>query len=98
MYCTDAITGETRFELSAANGVREVILEFLNGGETRRVPMRRERSRWIAHLALAPGWVFYRFNLDGRPRWDRQAGSLCAGDGLRYSLAVINRPASTRRN
>ena len=91
MYCTDVITGETRFEFNAPNRVREVMLEFVNGDENRRVPMRREHSRWVASLPLSPGWFFYRFTLDGRPRWDRETGSVGAGGGVRCSLAIVSR-------
>lgn len=89
MYCTDAITGETLFEFAAPVSARKVLLEGCRGAENVRVPMRRVRSRWKARLAIAPGWFFYRYKVDGHLRLDAGAGRLRTGDGQRYNLAVI---------
>lgn len=91
MYCTDSATGQTKFEMTKPAAAREVVLECFNEGQRFRVPMTREESRWIAHVALPMGWFFYRFHVDGRPNWDRDIGRMNASDGGRYSLAVINR-------
>lgn len=92
MYCTDAATGETRFELNrpATARAREVFLECFSPRENFRIPMIRQRSRWTACVALPPGWFFYRFHIDGRPRWDRDGGTMRTDDGARCSLAIIN--------
>ena len=52
MYCTDAATGETRFELTKPASAREVFLECFSPRKKFRVPMVRERSRWTARVAL----------------------------------------------
>ena len=90
MYRTDAATGKTKFELARPTRTVEVFLECFRAQEKFRVPMIRERTRWIARLALPPGWFFYRFHVDGRPRWDGDSGTVRTGDGARCSLAIIN--------
>ena len=90
MYCTDAATGETRFELTKPASAREVFLECFSPRKKFRVPMVRERSRWTARVALPSGWFFYRFHVDGQPRWDRDAGKMSTNDGGRCSLAIIH--------
>jgi len=89
MYCTDEMTGDTRFEVAGATAT-EVVLEGFNERGSISVAMKRERSRWSARLALPKGWFFYRFRIDGQPHWDRDVGKLSAENGGRYSLAVIN--------
>jgi hypothetical protein len=98
MYCTDAITGETLFEIAAPLSARKVWLEGQAGLEKVRVTMRRVQSRWLARVALAPGWFFYRFKVDGRLRLDSGVGRLRSDDGQRYNLAVIqsSRPNSRK--
>ena len=89
MYCCEGFSGKTLFEVSAPLAARFVMLEGRSGGETYRVRMHRKKSRWFVKLALAPGWFFYRFNVDNRLRLDRGAGRLRTGDGQRYNLAII---------
>ena len=91
MYCVDTLTGEAVFELEVPRIAREVLLECFNQSERFCVPMQRQESRWIARMALASGWFFYRFKVDGRPRWDRGTGTARTADGRRFSLAVISR-------
>lgn len=92
MYCTDAVTGETRFELPRPVTVhaREVFLECFNLRETFRVPMIQDHARWTACMDLPTGWFFHRYHVDGRPRWDRDAGTMRTSNGARCSLAIIN--------
>ena len=90
MYRTDAATRETKFEM-AGPSAREVFLECFNEQNALRVPMKRAQSRWTVRLALPMGLFFYRFHVDGRPCWDRDSGKVNAGNGVRYSLALINR-------
>jgi hypothetical protein len=91
MYCTDAVTGLTEFAFPGVRAAREVFLECFTERNHFRVPMRREATRWIARLALAPGLLFYRFEVDGKARRDRQRGKLKTQDGQPCSLAVIVR-------
>jgi hypothetical protein len=90
MYCTDIITGETLFQLSTTSLVRSVILEMLVNRERIRMQMQRHADSWIARIRLTPGWCFYRFEVDGKARWDRDAGKMKAQDGRPCSLAVIS--------
>jgi hypothetical protein len=98
MYCKDTLTGETLFEIAAPLSAHKVLLEGRTGLENVRVTMHRVQSRWLARLALAPGWFFYRFKVDGRLRLEPGAGRLRTGDGQRYNLAVIesNLPARAK--
>ena len=90
MYRTDVRTGETVFALPQPSGAREVVLEGFSDHGPLRVPMSHEAAGWVARLALAPGWFFYRFSIDGRPRYDRSAGKLKSADGQAWSLALIS--------
>ena len=90
MCCTDSVTGETLFSFSSPKMIGEVILEYFINHKRFRVPMRQQASEWIARIALSPGWIFYRFEVDGIPRRDRQGNKLKTTDGRPCSLAVIN--------
>jgi len=90
MYCTDFVTGETLFQFSTANVVRSVILETLVNHKRIRLQMQRHADNWIARIKLAPGWCVYSFVVDGKARWDRDAGKMKARDGRPCSLAVIS--------
>ena len=96
MYRTDAATGETQFEMARPTRADEVFLECFRAQEKIRVPMTRGRAGWIARLALPTGWFFYRFHVDGRPCWDRDASTMRTADGARCSLAIINHCRSAR--
>jgi len=89
MYRTDVMTGETVFALRQPSKAREVVLEGFSDRGPLRVPMSHEAAGWVARIALAPGWFFYRFNVDGRARHDRSAGKLRSADGHPWSLALI---------
>ena len=91
MYCTDSVTGETEFAFPALHAAREVFLEGFMGRNHFRVPMRREATKWIARLTLAPGLLFYRFEVDGKARRDRHSSRMKTQDGQPCSLAVIVR-------
>lgn len=97
MCCTDAITGETLFSYSAPTFSRKVILEYFFNHKCFRIPMRQQASEWIARVALSPGWIFYRFEVDGKVRRDREGNKLKALDGRPCSLAVIQPAAGSRR-
>ena len=90
MYRTDVRTGGTVFALPQPAGARKVVLEGFSDQGPLRVPMSHEAAGWVARLALAPGWFFYRFSIDGRARHDRSAGKLKSADGQSWSLALIN--------
>jgi hypothetical protein len=90
MYCTDFLTGETLFQFSMAGRARSVILEtFANRGRI-RLQMKQHCGKWIARIKLAPGWCLYSFEVDGRPRWNRDAGKMKTQNGRPCSLAVIS--------
>jgi hypothetical protein len=89
MYQMDAATGETVFALAELAGAREVVLEGFSETERLRVPMRRGGAGWMTRIAVNPGWLFYRFCVDGRARWDRGSGRLRSTDGGTWSLALI---------
>jgi hypothetical protein len=91
MYCTDSVTGETEFALPALHAAREVFLECFIGRKHFRVPMRRVATQWIARIALAPGLLFYRFEVDGKAQRDRHSSRMKTQDGQPCSLAVIVR-------
>jgi hypothetical protein len=100
MYCTDFVTGETLFQFSATGMVRAVILETFANRERIRLQMQRHADNWSARIKLAPGWCFYRFEVDGKFRWDRDAGKMKSQDGCPCSLAVISngsRPSITNQ-
>lgn len=90
MYRNDTTTGETEFALESGDGAREVVLEGFSENGQMRVPMRREARGWVTRVAVAPGWFFYRFCIDGRARWDRTAGKVRTADGTAWSLALIH--------
>ncbi len=90
MYCTDSTTGETLFAFAASTLARQVVLEGFTDNERVRVRMRRKSKRWTARVALSPGWFFYRFEVDGKTRWDRDAGRMKMQDGRPCSLALIH--------
>lgn len=90
MYRTDVRTGETVFALPQPTGAYEVVLEGFSEQGPLRVLMSPEASGWVARLALAPGWFFYRFCIDGQARYDRSAGKLKSADGQAWSLALIS--------
>lgn len=90
MYCMDFVTGETLFQFSTASLVRSVILEMFVNRERIRMEMQRHADNWIARIKLAPGWCFYSFEVDGKARWDRDAGKMKDQDGRPCSLAVIS--------
>lgn len=96
MYCTDSVTGETEFALPALHAAREVFLECFIGRNHFRVPMRRQASRWVVRLTLAPGLLFYRIEVDGKARRDRNRSRLKTQDGQPCSLAVIVRASLNR--
>jgi hypothetical protein len=89
MYCTDSVTGVTEFAFPGLYAAREVFLECFTERNHFRVPMRRQASHWIARLTLAPGLLFYRFEVDGKARRDRNRSRLKTQDGQPCSLAVI---------
>jgi hypothetical protein len=91
MYCTDSVTGVTEFAFPGLHAAREVFLECFIGRNHLRVPMRRQASQWIARLTLAPGLLFYRFEVDGKARRDRNRSRMKTQDGQPCSLAVIVR-------
>jgi hypothetical protein len=91
MYCTDSVTGVTEFAFPGLHAAREVFLECFIGRNHFRVPMRRQASQWIARLTLAPGLLFYRFEVDGKARRDRNRSRMKTQDGQPCSLAVIVR-------
>lgn len=90
MYCTDFITGETLFQLSATGMVQAVILETFANREQIRLQMQRYADNCIARIKLAPGWCVYSFEVDGKARWDRDAGKMKNQDGRPCGLAVIS--------
>ena len=90
MYCTDVVTGETLFQLSAPAAARAVVLEAFADRKKLRVQMQRCASRWIARLKLPSGWCIYRFEVDGKAQWDRAAGKMKTRDGRPCSLALIS--------
>jgi hypothetical protein len=96
MYRNDKRTGETEFALDAVNSAREVVLEGFSGNARLRIPMHRVARRWVARIALGPGWFFYRFCIDGRTRQDRPGAKLRTADGQSWSVALIvsGKPAS----
>ncbi|HEV2695064.1 MAG TPA: hypothetical protein VG347_19370 [Verrucomicrobiae bacterium] len=89
MYCTDVITGETRFQFPAPRAARSVILEAFTGQKQLRVRMQHRAGEWIARLKLPSGWCFYRFEVDGKTQWDRACGKMKTQDGRPCSLAMI---------
>ncbi len=89
MYCTDSVSGETLFQFPAANPARSVILEAFANRKRLRVQMRRRANDWIAKLKLPAGWYFYRFEVDGKTKWDRAVGKMKTQDGRPCSLALI---------
>lgn len=91
MYCTDSVTGVTEFAFPALHAAREAFLEGFSERNHFRVPMRRQASQWIARLTLAPGLLFYRFEVDGKARRDRNRSRMKTQDGQPCSLAVIVR-------
>jgi len=84
------VTGETLFSFSSPKRTGRVVLEYFINHKCFRVPMRQQASEWIARIALSPGWIFYRFEVDGVPRRDRQGNKLKTLDGRPCSLVVIN--------
>ncbi len=90
MYTLDVSTGETVFALTPSSGAQEVVLEGFSDRGRLRVSMQYESTGWVARIALAPGWFFYRFSIDGRTRHDRAVGKLKSSDGQSWSLALIN--------
>ena len=94
MYCTDSVTGVTEFAFPGLHAAREVFLEGFIGRNHFRVPMQRQARQWIARLTLAPGLLFYRFEVDGKTRRDRNRSRLKTQDGQPCSLAVIVRGKS----
>ena len=94
MYFTDSVTGLTEFAFPGLHAAREVFFECSTERGHVRVPMRREATKWIAQLALAPGLLFYRFEVDGKARRDRNRSRLKTQDGQPCSLAVIVRGKS----
>jgi hypothetical protein len=97
MYCTDSLTGVTEFAFPGMRAASEVFLECFTERGHLRVPMRREATKWIARLALAPGLLFYRFEVDGKARRDRNRSRMKTQDGQPCSLAVIVRPKGQGR-
>ena len=89
MYCTDATTGETLFHFSARKTARDVVLEMFTEGRRLRVRMERSARDWVARAKLPGGWCFYRFEVDGKPQWDRTVGKMKTEDGKPCSLAMI---------
>ena len=94
MYCTDATTGETLFHFPARERACSVVLEMFAEGRRLRVQMERSARDWVARLKLPCGWCFYRFEVDGKPHWDRAVGKMKTRDGQPCSLAVI--PVTTK--
>jgi hypothetical protein len=90
MYCNDADTGRTLFVLPTRVGMRKVMLEGFSENQKFRVPMRRKARNWFVRLAIMPGWFVYRFEVDGRAKWDRDVGKCKSADGRACSLAVIS--------
>jgi hypothetical protein len=58
MYCTDASTGQTRFEIDQSAAAREVVLECFNEQERFRVPMTRKQARWTACVTVVSSIAF----------------------------------------
>jgi hypothetical protein len=90
VYCTDFITRETLFQFPARPAARSVILEIYAAQQPRRVPMQRRADHWIARVKLPIGWWIYRFEVDGKPQWDRAIGKMKTRDGRPCSLAMIS--------
>ncbi|HVU07516.1 MAG TPA: hypothetical protein VHG89_03120 [Verrucomicrobiae bacterium] len=90
MYCTDVVTGETLFQFSATRAARSVVLETFANRKRLRVQMQRCANDWIAKLKLPSGWYFYRFEVDGKIKWDRAIGKMKTRDGHPCSLAMIS--------
>ena len=82
-------TGETLFQFSGRDTARSVVLELHAGSRRLRVQMKRLARDWVARLKLSPGWLVYRFEVDGKPHWDRASGKMKAQDGRPCSLAMI---------
>lgn len=91
MYRIDSATGETVFALTARTSVREVLLEGFSETERLRVPMQLGPAGWVARIVVRPGWLFYRFCVDGRTHSDRGSGKVRSADGGSWSLALINK-------
>src|SRR5258708_4204159 len=89
MYCTDFVTGETLFQFPASRRTRLVFLEASANGKRSRVRMQRRARGWVARVKLPSGWCFYHFEVDGKARWDRDAGKMKTEDGRACSLALI---------
>jgi hypothetical protein len=94
MNYVDRSTGEMVFELARATARTVNLVLGFGQEQLRRLPMRLDRGRWVARLALQPGWVFYSFEVDGRLKGDSEAGRLRSADGTRCSLALV--PALAR--
>jgi hypothetical protein len=68
---------------------RRVTLEGFGDSKCLRVRMRREENGWSAKVRLGAGWFFYRFIVDGKSKWDRDAGKCKTQVGRACSVALI---------
>ena len=90
MYQTDARTGETIFSHKPMQPARRVFLVAQTDQSERRVQMQRQKDRWTTRLKLRTALFIYRFEVDGRALWDRDAGKVKFTDGNAWSLAVLS--------
>ena len=79
----------------ASRAARSVILETFANHQQLRVRMQRCANDWIAKLKLPSGWCIYRFEVDGKTQWDRDAGKMKTRDGRPCSLAMISNGSKT---
>lgn len=90
MYQTDVLTGETVFSHKPSQRARQVFLVAQTDQSERRVKMQRQKGRWTTRLKLRTALFIYRFEVDGRALWDRDAGKVKFTDGNAWSLAVLS--------
>ena len=89
MYQPDVVTGETIFSHKPAQPAQRVVLVGQADDAECRIEMHREQDCWLARVKLKARLFVYRFEVDGRARWDREAGKVKFPDGKAWSLAVI---------
>lgn len=91
MYCVNQTTGETIFRTHQPGARSVVVIATSEKAPARRLPMQSQSrsGRWEIRVNLPVGWLFYAFEVDGRLRWDRDAGKLRTSSGQPCSLALI---------
>ncbi len=90
MYQLDATTGETVFSHKPPQLARRVFLVGQSNQSERRIEMHQQDGHWTTRLKLRAALFIYRFEVDGRALWDREAGKIKFADGKAWSLAVVS--------